>query len=156
MESSPMRYVAACALGIVWLTTAGAAEIYCNAQGRDCRDRPSGSATIARTVTAAQAAAIISSNDTAAPSSAGADPVATQRQQNTARDEAQAAVQKDLADKRSEQCKKAQENYQRAIAASTLSTIDKAGGQHVMTDAEANQYRLNARLAIEQSCKSGT
>jgi hypothetical protein len=155
MESSPMRYVVACALGIVWLTTAGAAEIYCNAQGRDCRDRPSGNATIARTVTAAQAASITSGNDTTTTSSAGADPVATQRQQNASRDEAQAAVQKDLADKRSEQCKKAQENYQRAITASTISTTDKTGAEHVMTDAEANQYRLNARLAIEQSCKSG-
>lgn len=156
MESLPMRYVAACALGIVWLTTAGAAEIYCNAQGRDCRDRPSGNANIARTVTAAQAAAITAGNDTTATSSVGADPVATQRQQNASREEAQAAVEKDVADRRNEQCKKAQENYQRAVAASTISTTDKTGAQHLMTDAEANQYRLNARLAIEQSCKSGS
>ena len=152
MESSPMRYVVACALGILCLSTASAAEIYCNAQGRDCRDRPSGNANIARTVTAAQAAAISAGNDTSATSSVGADPVATQRQQNASRDEAQAAVQKDLNDKRTEQCKKAQENYQRAIAATTISSTDKTGAQRVMTDAEANQYRLNARLSIEQSC----
>ena len=156
MESSPMRYVVAFVLGILCLTTAGAVEIYCNTQGRDCRDRPSGSANIARTVTAAQAASITSGNNTAAASSVGADPVATQRQQNASREEAQAAVQKDLSDRRTEQCKKAQENYQRAISASTISTTDKTGAPHVMTDAEANQYRLNARLAIEQSCKSGT
>src|SRR5664279_2962211 len=105
MESSPMRYVVACALGIVWLTTAGAAEIYCNAQGRDCRDRPSSTANIARNATATQPPSTSSGNDTPASSSVGADPVATQRQQNTARDDAQAAVQKDVADRRSEQCK---------------------------------------------------
>jgi hypothetical protein len=150
--------------------TAQAAEIYCNAQGRECSDRPTASANIARslgslsapgrnaaaTAPAANGAAT-QSIDPNAPADTGirADPVAEQQRQNAAMAAANKALQKDLDDKRSEQCRKAQEYYKQAIEAAAIYRTDKDGKKQYLSEAEANQSRLNARLEIDRTCGKG-
>lgn len=147
------------------------AEIFCNAKGLECSDRPTAGANIARsagslaetrrsTPTQGSSAA---GGTTGANASAGApdsgikaDPVAEQQRQNAALAAANKAMQKDLADKRSEQCRKAQDYYKQAIAATAIYRTDKDGKKQLLSEAEANQSRLAARLEIERTCgKSG-
>ncbi len=154
--------------------TAQAAEIYCNAQGRECSDRPTASANIARSTgpasTAARNAAAPAPTaagvgtgtatqdaDPNAPPDTGikADPVAEQQRQNAAMAAANKVLQKDLSDKRSEQCRKAQDYYQQAIEAAIIYRTDKDGKKQVLSEEEANQSRLNARLEIERTCGKG-
>jgi hypothetical protein len=164
-----MRLVLATIL-LTTSVTAQAAEIYCNAQGRECSDRPTASANIARstgaTATAARNAGATASAATGtasqgadpnAPADTGvkADPVAEQQRQNAAVGAASKALQKDLNDKRSEQCRKAQEYYKQAIEAAAIYRTDKDGKKQYLSEAEANQSRLNARLEIERTCGNG-
>jgi len=151
--------------------TAQTAEIYCNAQGRECSDRPTASANIARSTGAAAtaahgtgAASTTTSTGTAnqatdpnAPPDTGvkADPVAEQQRQNAAVAAAAKALQKDLNDKRSEQCRKAQDYYKQALEATAIYRTDKDGKKQYLSEAEANQSRLNARLEIERTCGKG-
>jgi hypothetical protein len=157
------------------LLTAGlsaqAAQMYCNAQGRECTDRPTGSANIARstgpaspptrvapaTGTGAAGGTTAPNADPGAPPDSGtrADAVAEQQRRNAALAAANKALQKDLADKRSEQCRKAQEYYKQAIEATTIYRTSKDGKKEVLTEAEANQSRLSAKLEIERTCGKG-
>lgn len=164
-------------LATVLLTTgvaAQAAEIYCNAQGRECSDRPTASANIARSI-GANPGAPRNSPTAATPSAAGAaggtvqaaegetpaeagvkaDPVAEQQRQNAALDAASKAMQKDLDSKRSEQCRKAQDYYKQAIEAAVIYRTDKDGKRQYLSEEEANQSRLNARLEIDRTCGKG-
>lgn len=168
-----MRRILATLLLTAGLSAQGA-EIYCNAQGRECSDRPTASANIARSAvsgvgtnrtatpggTAATRSAGSAANPgaaTGAPADEGvkADPVAEQQRQNAALATANKAMQKDLADKRSEQCRKAQDYYNQAIAATAIYRTDKDGKKQLLSEAEANQSRLNARLEIERTCGKG-
>ena len=155
-----MRYLMAMALALAWLGTASAAEIYCNQQGRDCSDRPSPGSVIVR-VTSAQRNAVVAAAAAQARASAttgqtanSGDPVQDQRTQNVAVAKARENLQKDLADKRSEQCKKAQETYQKSIDARQIYRMGKTGEREYLSDTEADQARLNARLSMDQSCGS--
>jgi len=151
--------------------SAQAAEIYCNAQGRECTDRPTASANIPRSPSAAPPAA--RTDSAAKPATSGgarvpatstatppegdtkADPVAEQQRRNAALAAANKSLQKDLADKRSEQCRKAQDYYKQAIEATTIYRAGKDGKKEVLSEAEANQSRLNAKLEIERTCNKG-
>lgn len=168
-----MRLVLATLLLATGLSTQ-AAEIYCNAQGRECSDRPTASANIARSAgtipsaarsasaeapgaTVPPGAAAGASADPNAPPDSGirADPVAEQQRQNAALANASKALQKDLADKRSEQCRKAQEYYKQAVEAAAIYRTGKDGKKEFLSESEANQSRLNARLEIDRTCGKG-
>jgi hypothetical protein len=161
-------------LATILLTTslsAQASEIYCNAQGRECSDRPTASANIARSTgpattaprngpaatTATATGATTPADDPNTPADSGikADPVAEQQRQNAALAAASKALQKDLGDKRSEQCRKAQAYYKQAVEAAVIYRTDKDGKKQYLSEAEANQSRLNARLEIDRTCGKG-
>ncbi len=152
-----MRYVTllsllALALGITGAARAG--DIYCNNQGRDCSDRPSPGATFVGSTNAsipsnsepAAAPAANSSNSNAAPAS---DAAANAR---LSQDASRVAVQKDVAATRAEQCKQAKEKYQQSVEARRVYRVNKAGEREYLSDTEADQARLNARLEMERSC----
>ena len=156
-------------LATILLTTglsAQAAQMYCNAQGRDCSDRPTPGASIVRSagpaadtarsapVRGSVATGAASNADPNAPPDSGikADPVAEQQRQNAALAAANKALQKDLADKRSEQCRKAQDYYRQALEATTIYRTGKDGKKQVLSEAEANQSRLSAKLEIDRTC----
>ena len=66
----------------------------------------------------------------------------------------QAAVQKDVSAARAEQCKQAREKYQKSVEARRTYRVNQAGEREYLSDAEADQGRLNARLEMERSCGS--
>ena len=164
-------------LATILLTTAlstQAAQMYCNTQGRECSDRPTASANIARSAgptavpapnapksgtggNAATGTASAANTDPNAPADTGAkaDPVAEQQRQNAALASANKALQKDLANTRGEQCRKAQEYYKQAIEAAAIYRTGADGKKQFLSEAEANQSRLSARLEIERTCGKG-
>jgi hypothetical protein len=153
-----MRYVVAMAL-ITTLSCAQAfgGEIYCNKLGRECSDRPGPGKSIVHvagngrsTVTSTTAA----DNGGNASSAAIADPVEAAQRQSAALNKANAEVQKDVSDKRTAQCKKAQDYYTQAINASGIYRTDKDGKKQLLTEAEANKSRLDAKLEINRTCGS--
>jgi hypothetical protein len=161
-----MRRVVA-VLSLFTALTSSAAEIYCNAQGRECSDRPTASANIARvlggnttisrarSIDAGGAAQSSSADGDAADSGIKADPVAEQQRRNAAQDAANKALQKDLAGARSEQCRKAQEYYKQSLEAASIFRVDKDGKKVFLSEAEANQSRLNAKMEIDRTCGKG-
>jgi len=62
------------------------------------------------------------------------------------------AVKQDVAQAREKMCKEAKDGYQKAIQARRIYRSDKAGEREFMTDAEADQYRLDARTAMQDAC----
>jgi hypothetical protein len=70
-----------------------------------------------------------------------------------ARDDATRAVQNDVAQTRADQCKKAQDAYQSAIAARRIYNEDKNGERQYLSDDEAEKARVNAKLAMDEACK---
>lgn len=164
-----MRRVLA-VLSLSTALSASAAEIYCNAQGRECSDRPTASANIARVFGGAATAnrARTGSGDTLTTITNGSsdgtsadsngvrsDPVAEQQRRNAAQDAANKALQKDLAGTRSEQCRKAQDYYKQSLEAAAIYKVDKDGKRQFLNEAEANQSRLNAKMEIDRTCGKG-
>jgi hypothetical protein len=147
-----MRYSASLFLIIAGLTgfgTAGAGDIYCNNQGRDCSDRWSPGATVIRTTAAGNTQAF-----EPAPPVAASAPVDASANARLGQDAAKAAVEKDVGALRAEECKQAKEKYQKSIEAHRLYRVNQAGEREYFTDAEKDQARLSARLAVERSCGS--
>jgi Domain of unknown function (DUF4124) len=66
---------------------------------------------------------------------------------------AQRAMQSDLTQARTEQCKKATEAYQQSIRARRIYKTDDDGSKEYLSDADADQIRLNNRLEMESACK---
>ncbi|MDE2221051.1 MAG: hypothetical protein KGL25_08100 [Gammaproteobacteria bacterium] len=150
-----MRYLTLLSLLALSAGTTGAmaGDIYCNNQGRDCSDRPSPGATF-----------VGSTNPSNPQNSAPAAPAANGGNGTPALDAAanarlsqeasRQAVQKDIAATRAEQCKAAKEKYQQSIEARRVYRLNKAGEREYLSDSEADQLRLNARLEMERSCGS--
>jgi hypothetical protein len=152
-----MRYVTLLSLLALALGATGAAragDIYCNNQGKDCSDRPTPGATF---VGSTSSRVPTSSEPASAPAASGNTPApATDAAANArlSQDASRAAVQKDVAATRAEQCKQAKDKYQQSIDARRVYRLNKAGEREYLSDAEVDQARLNARLEMERSCGS--
>jgi Domain of unknown function (DUF4124) len=79
------------------------------------------------------------------PDSTPSDPVT---QQNAAR-----AVQSDVAQNRAEQCKKARDDYQKSVLARRIYSVGPDGSRQYMSDADAEQQRINNKLQMDEVCK---
>ncbi|MGA2023903.1 MAG: DUF4124 domain-containing protein [Steroidobacteraceae bacterium] len=93
----------------------------------------------------------------AAASAAGAgsapkstDPVHDQLAQQAA----QQAVDRDLAATRAEQCTKATADYNSSVEARRIYRNGPDGEREYLTDAQADEQRLNLRLAMETACNT--
>ena len=111
-----MRYVVALGLSLLWLAPAAAVDVYCNAQGRECSDRPNSNATVARpmvTPRGSDTPPVAADPGTATDTSSGSagDRVQQQREHDAAMNKAQQELKQDLTDKRGTQCKQAQDYY---------------------------------------------
>jgi hypothetical protein len=148
-----MRYATALSLVIVALCASGAVgagDIYCNNQGRDCSDRPSPNATVVHinsTPTGASSEPAPAESTPKAPPESSADA----RLKDAA---TRQAVHKDVAATRAEQCKQAQDKYQKAVAARRVYRLNKAGEREYLSDAEMEQARVDARLEVDRTCGS--
>jgi hypothetical protein len=150
-----MRQLTVLCLAIAGLGAMGsgwAGDIYCNNQGRDCSDRPSPGATF---VGSTNSSIPSSSEPAAAPPASGnssAPAVDAAANARLSQDASRLAVQKDVAATRAEQCKQAKEKYQKSVEARRVYRVNKAGEREYLSDSEADQARLNARLEMERSC----
>jgi hypothetical protein len=66
-----------------------------------------------------------------------------------------AQVRQEAATAKSEQCKRAEDAYQKAIQARGITKTDEAGNKVFMTDAEIDAYRLQARSFRDSACGPG-
>lgn len=62
------------------------------------------------------------------------------------------AVNDDVAAARAEQCKQAKEQYDRTIQARRLYRTDENGQQVFLSDAEAQEARVQARMKWQEAC----
>jgi len=150
-----MRALLTSALLAGLLGPAGAGEIFCQNGGKDCSDRPSPGATLIRTEERrpdAPRAEAPARTATAAATATNAGNAADQQPASTS---TRQAFQKDLDQARAERCKKAQDAYQQSLQARRIYRTNAAGEREYLSDAEADQMRLNARIEMEQSCGSG-
>jgi hypothetical protein len=150
-----MRYVVALCLTVLWLAPAAAADIYCNAQGRECSDRPGLNTSIVRSgvVSHPGGNAVVATDPNApADTSNPGDRVQQQRDDNAALNKAQKELKKDLTDKRSEQCKQAQDYYRKTIDAQMIYKVEKDGTKQTLSDKDADQARLSAKLDMDRIC----
>jgi hypothetical protein len=88
----------------------------------------------------------------ASPPSSGLAKSSEPISQQLAQDAAKRAVDKDVAQKRSEQCKQAQDKYQQMIDARRVFRTGKDGEREYLSDEETEQARLNARIDMESVC----
>jgi len=106
---------------------------------------PSSNRTAAAGTTAAAASAAGAGS---APKST--DPVHDQLAQQAA----QQAVDRDLATTRAEQCTKATADYNSSVEARRIYRNGPDGEREYLTDSEADEQRLNLRLAMESACNT--
>lgn len=128
---------------------ATAGDIYCLKKGKDCSDRPAPGAEYIRTQQRRPDATpepVQGAKSAAGSATSGAQVAATAN--------ARQAVQKDLDQARAGQCKKARDSYEQSLQARRIYRTNKAGEREYLSDTEADQMRLNARVAMEQSCGS--
>jgi hypothetical protein len=77
-----------------------------------------------------------------------ADPSQAQLAQQAAKQ----ALDKDLAATRADQCKTATDNYNGSVQARRIYKTGQDGEREYLTDAEADEQRLNLRLAMDNAC----
>ena len=130
--------------------SASAGDIYCQKQGKDCSDRPSPGAEYIR----AQVRKPDAPSDNPAPAkpAGSASPAASPAAAAATRQ----AVQKDMTQARAEECKKARDTYQQSLTARRIYRTNKEGEREYLSDTEADQLRMNAKLNMDQSCGSGS
>lgn len=141
--------------GLGAIGVAGAGDIYCNNQGRDCSDRPSPGATFKGSTNSS----IPGNSEPAAPpasksASASAPPVDAGADARLQQDASRQAMQKDVATTRAAQCKAARDKYQQSVEARRVYRMNKDGEREYLSDTEADQARFNARLEMERACGS--
>lgn len=145
-----MRPLLPVALLALLAGTATAGDIYCQKEGKDCSDRPTPGAAYIRTQVRkpeAPSANAAPAKPAAAASTALSPAAAAATRQ---------AVQKDVDQARAEECKKARDTYQQSLTARRIYRTNKDGEREYLSDAEADQLRMNAKLNMDQSCGAGS
>jgi hypothetical protein len=128
---------------------AGAGDIYCNNQGKECSDRPSPGATVVY-------AAPAPNQQAPAPAAEKPTPATDTAANGRLKDQARvAAVQKDVGSARDQQCKAATDKYQKSVEARRMYRMGKDGERQYFTDEEADAARLSAHNEMEQACGKG-
>jgi hypothetical protein len=62
------------------------------------------------------------------------------------------AVQRDVQEARTSQCKEAKERYEKSVQARRIFRTGKEGEREYLTDAEADEWRLKARSEMQEAC----
>ena len=92
------------------------------------------------------------SNQSAPPDSGAKPPIDANADARLKEYATRQAVQKDVAAVRVDQCKQAQDKYQKAVAARRVYRLNKAGEREYLSDAEMEQARVAARLEVDRTC----
>jgi hypothetical protein len=149
-----MRHLMSLALSLSVLGTAAAGDIYCDPHGHDCTDRPTPGWILVRSDQPRRADDSASSNSAASTPATGKPPTDASANSQIEQQKARQAMQGDVAAKRAEQCKQAQDRYQKDIEYRRLYRIDKDGNQTYLTDDEADNERVRAKIDVDQYCGS--
>jgi hypothetical protein len=64
------------------------------------------------------------------------------------------AVQRDVQEARTTQCKEAKEQYEKSIQARRIFRTGKDGEREYLSDADADEWRLKARAEMQEACKA--
>ncbi len=154
-----MRRAAAIVILICLPLCAAFGDIYrsVDAQGHvQYSDMPSPGAVVVSTANTQTDTS--NASDTSAASSnnaAGAndaDPIHQRLQQEAAA----RAVQQDTQQLQAQQCKQAQAAYEQSIEARKLYKVNPDGSREYLNDDQAEQERVNNRLAMQAACKTST
>ncbi len=144
------RYLVTLLLIPLPLTAALAADVYrsVDAQGHvQYSDTPTPGAVLVSTTDVSTGA------DDSASTKGAIEKAANEASDQVAQEEAQRAVDKDTAAAHAAQCKQAQDAYQKSITARRLYTVDANGDRQYMSDEQADQLRVQYRMAMESACQ---
>lgn len=149
-----MRPAVAIAILCAMPLSAALADVYrsVDAQGHVLySDSPSPGAELVRVTGPrfASATATVSSS----PKPSAPPPKPSDADSNLARDAAARAVHNDVAKVGAEACKKAQDGYQQIINTRRIYTTDSSGERQYLSDADADQARVNAKLKMDDACR---
>ncbi|MFI4895570.1 MAG: DUF4124 domain-containing protein [Steroidobacterales bacterium] len=154
-----MRQAAAVALIMSLPIGAAVADVYrsVDAQGHvQYSDTPTPGAELVHMQKFGVAGATTSSSAPPASSSASAAQAMAksdaQVKEALAQQAAQRAVQQDVDQSRADQCKKTTAEYDQAVQARRIYRTGADGEREYLSDADADQMRLNLRLAMQSSC----
>ncbi len=150
-----MRRVTAIAILIGLPLSATQADVYrsVDAQGHvQYSDTPSPGAELIQ-VSSSRPSSTPASN--APPGNSGFSPtkVNAQIHEQLTKEDLAREVHSDVAQTRAEQCQKAQDDYQKQVLARRIYTTGADGQRQYLSDAEADQQRLNTRQQMEDLCK---
>ena len=70
------------------------------------------------------------------------------------REAAERAVASDVAQTREQQCAKAKEEYEKAVAARRIYSVGPSGEREFLTTDQAQQQRVDAKLRVDQLCNN--
>jgi hypothetical protein len=147
-----MRPAVAIAILAALPVSAALADVYrsVDAQGHVLySDTPTPGAELVRVTNRSYAATSPASStpkSSAAPKVSAADA-------DLARDAAARTVHSDVAKAGAEACKKAQDAYQQIVNTRRIYTTDSNGERQYLSDAEADQARVSAKLQVDEACK---
>jgi hypothetical protein len=151
-----MRAAVAIAILAALPLSAALADVYrsVDAQGHVLySDTPTPGATLVR-VTSSQQFRAAPSDVSSNPKPASPPPkVADSADADLARDAAARSVHTEVAQNRAALCKKAQDLYQQLIQARRVYTGESNGERQYLSDADADQARVNAKLQMDDACK---
>jgi hypothetical protein len=140
------------ALALALIGTVAAGDIYCDPHGHDCTDRPTPGWVLVRSDMPRRP----DDNATPAPTQTTPKPPAgAAANDQIEQQKAHQAMQSDLAAKRAEQCKQAQDRYQKDIQYRRLYRVDSSGQQTFLSDEEADNERTQAKIDVDQYCGAG-
>lgn len=133
-----------CGLGLLSPGMAAAADVYCDHDRHTCSDLPFAGAERVHMQTTGQTTGESGNSPT--------QPATTVRTTSSNDTAAKQAVQKDIADVRAEQCKKAREAYTQSITARRIYRAGKDGERTYLSDEEADKMRMDNHAAMDSAC----
>lgn len=149
-----MRLTAAVAMISLFPLSAAMADVYrsLDAQGHVLySDSPTPGAERIRTGTSA---GLISTSSTPKPAAPAAPKSDVLPADASTQDAATRAVQTDVAQTRADQCKKAKDAYEKSVQARRIYNVAADGSRQYLSDAEADQARINNKLQMDDLCKT--
>jgi hypothetical protein len=110
-------------------------------------DTPTPGAELVRVTNHFATTSTVSSTPKSAP------PKASNADADLARDAAARAVRNDVAQTRADACKKARDHYQQVVNSRRIYSTDTNGERQYLSDAEADQTRVNAKMTMDDACQ---
>jgi hypothetical protein len=153
-----MRPAVAIAILAALPLSAALADVYrsVDAQGHVLySDTPTPGSILVRVTNPQQARALFQSSAPPAAAKPTSPPAkSSDATDQIARQDATRSVQADVASNRADQCKKATDVYEHAVSARRIYNEMPNGERTYLSDEQADAMRVNAKLAMDEACKT--